>query len=241
LLESALRIVETEWLSFFYPPFLNHIASPVVAQTLFISYSIFLHILALLFPLRLCASAYAATREIKAVHGLSKPAKANTAPTDVVRNLPAELGLQQSTLKKSDSVTLVVVLPSYKEEAEILESSLRVLASHTLARASYDVGRILGTTVWPRRLTNQQIFLAMEERDPNGGNVAQNLIRLFSGKFRDMQYTIHPAGLPGEAPGKSSNVSWAAKQIEQKYLNNPNWTSVLVTVMDSRCSKSCDM
>ncbi|OCT46515.1 sphingomyelinase family [Cladophialophora carrionii] len=73
----------------------------------------------------------------------------------------------------------------------------------------------------------------MEERDPKGSKVAQSLITLFSGKFRDMQYTVHPAGLPGEAPGKSSNVSWAAKQIERKYLNNPNWSSVLVTVMDS--------
>lgn len=74
----------------------------------------------------------------------------------------------------------------------------------------------------------------MEERDPNGVTVARNLIQLFAGKFRDMQYTVHPAGLPGEAPGKSSNVSWAAKQIQRKYLHDPNWMSVLVTVMDSK-------
>ena len=77
----------------------------------------------------------------------------------------------------------------------------------------------------------------MEERDSNGVTVAQNLMQLFSTKFREMQYTVHPAGLPGEAPGKSSNVSWAAKQIERKYLNTPDWTSVLVTVMDSEWSK----
>lgn len=83
-------------------------------------------------------------------------------------------------------------------------------------------------------LTRTQVFLAMEERDPNGLTVAQNLIQLFSGKFRGVQFTVHPTGLPGEAPGKSSNVSWAAKQIERKYLNNPDWSSVLVTVMDSQ-------
>ena len=86
-----------------------------------------------------------------------------------------------------------------------------------------------------------QIFLAMEERDPNGANVAQNLIQLFSGKFHEMQYTVHPSGLPGEAPGKSSNVSWAAKQVERKYLNDPDWASVLVTVMDSQCSEESSM
>jgi hypothetical protein len=74
----------------------------------------------------------------------------------------------------------------------------------------------------------------MEARDSNGVHVAERLIQLFSGKFRDLQYTVHPAGLPGEAPGKSSNVSWAAKHVERKYVNNPDWSSVLVTVMDSR-------
>lgn len=75
----------------------------------------------------------------------------------------------------------------------------------------------------------------MEERDPNGVSVAQSLIQLFSGSFREIQFTVHPAGLPGEAPGKSSNVSWAARQIERKYVNDPDWSSVLITVMDSQC------
>jgi hypothetical protein len=85
-------------------------------------------------------------------------------------------------------------------------------------------------------LTLVQIFLAMEERDPNGVGVAESLIQLLSGKFRAMQYIVHPTGRPGEVPGKSSNVSWAAKQVERKYLNEPNWSSVLVTVMDSECT-----
>ncbi|OAL29436.1 hypothetical protein AYO20_09173 [Fonsecaea nubica] len=215
LLESALKIVETEWLTFFYPPFLKHIASPVIAQTLFISYSVLLHILALLFPLRLCASAYAATRAIKATHLRSNITLSNTVHRNDLREEYQGLESQHDTAKRPGVVTMAVVLPSYKEDIEILETSLRVLASHTLAKSSYD------------------IFLAMEERDSNGVDVARNLIQLFAGKFREMQYTVHPAGLPGEAPGKSSNVSWAARQIEAKYLDNPDWSSVLVTVMDS--------
>jgi hypothetical protein len=74
----------------------------------------------------------------------------------------------------------------------------------------------------------------MEERDPNAVSVAQHLIQLFKGSFREMQFTVHPANLPSEAPGKSSNVSWAAKAIEHKYVNHQDWSSVLITVMDSK-------
>lgn len=87
-----------------------------------------------------------------------------------------------------------------------------------------------------------QIFLAMEERDPNAISVAHSLSQLFAGSFREMQFTLHPANLPGEAPGKSSNVSWAAKEIERKYVHHPDWSSVLITVMDSQYSGlRCDM
>jgi hypothetical protein len=116
----------------FYPPFLIHVPTPVVAQTLFVGYSILLHVLALLFPLRLCASAYAATQGVRKAHGSAR----KTLSTDLL-----ELDLQHDTHNKAASVTMAIILPSYKEDIEILESSLRVLASHRLARSSYDVGR----------------------------------------------------------------------------------------------------
>ena len=139
LLESALRIIEIEWFSSFYPLFLVPIASPALAQFLFIAYSVFLHTLALLFPLRLSASTWAATRDIRALHGQSKPASSNAQPLEDLRNVLLERNPAQNALTKSSSVKMAVVLPSYKEDIEILESSLRVLASHTLARSTYDV------------------------------------------------------------------------------------------------------
>lgn len=79
----------------------------------------------------------------------------------------------------------------------------------------------------------------MEERDSNGVKTAQQLINTFGDRFMSMQYTVHPAGIPGEAPGKSSNVSWAAKEVEKAYSGQPEWKNVLVTVMDSAYASAC--
>lgn len=143
LLESALKIVQTEWLSFFYPPFLKHVATPLVAQTLFIVYSIFLHILALLFPLRLCMSAYTATKEINAIHQQPRAVSREVVQANILEYGNGEQDSQQDGAQKTGRVTIAVVLPSYKEDIEILETSLRVLASHALAKTTYDVGHVL--------------------------------------------------------------------------------------------------
>jgi len=97
----------------------------------------------------------------------------------------------------------------------LLEGTLKVLASHALATTAYD------------------IFLAMEERDPNADFVATKLESSFRQRFKDIQHTTHPPDLPGEVPGKSSNISWAAKEVQRKYSHRQNWRDVLLTVMDS--------
>lgn len=74
----------------------------------------------------------------------------------------------------------------------------------------------------------------MEARDPDGESTAKHLQTTFAGRFLDLRYTVHPGDIPGESPGKSSNVSWAAKDVERRYQNNLAWRDVLVTVMDSK-------
>lgn len=77
----------------------------------------------------------------------------------------------------------------------------------------------------------------MEQRDPNGEATAEQLVKAFEHRFFRMQSTIHPVSIEGEVPGKSSNISWAAKEIERVYKGSPNWKDVLITVMDSRSSE----
>lgn len=134
LLELSLKIVETEWISFYYPTFLIHRHASLVAQALFILYSVFLHVLALIFPLRLCAAVYSATKQIEAAHKCQKGFTGEDVSSRLVDSERIEPGEAQSP-----SVTMAIILPSYKEDVEILETSLRVLASHRHAKTSYDV------------------------------------------------------------------------------------------------------
>lgn len=73
----------------------------------------------------------------------------------------------------------------------------------------------------------------MEERDPQAIEVAEALVSKFSTSFLDIQYSVHPSDIPHESQGKSANVAWAARAVEKKYLGQPNFQDVLVTVMDS--------
>ena len=76
----------------------------------------------------------------------------------------------------------------------------------------------------------------MEEREPNATSVAKKLLSNYEHRFSGMQYTLHPCGLEGEAPGKSSNIGWAARGVQHKYSGKPGWKDKLVTVMDSKAA-----
>ncbi|UNI21027.1 hypothetical protein JDV02_007058 [Purpureocillium takamizusanense] len=97
------------------------------------------------------------------------------------------------------SIIHVIIIPNYKEELDTLRETLEVLASHPQAHYSYD------------------IYLGMEQREVNAEPKALGLIEEFSKRFRSIDYTLHPADIPGEAAGKGSNVGWAARNLSAKY------------------------
>lgn len=79
-----------------------------------------------------------------------------------------------------------------------------------------------------------QIYLAMEEKEDKSAFKAQNLITAFEQSFYKMNYTIHPAGIPGEAQGKSSNESWAGKQACKDYPDAALKRNIIMTTMDGQ-------
>lgn len=72
----------------------------------------------------------------------------------------------------------------------------------------------------------------MEEREEKAIAKATLLVSVFSHSFHGMSFTLHPAGIPGEAPGKSSNESWAARQVERDYPGDASKQRVIITIMD---------
>lgn len=79
----------------------------------------------------------------------------------------------------------------------------------------------------------------MEEREQGSAAKAHSLCSQFRRLFRSINYIMHPNGIPGEAPGKSSNLSWAAKEISSKYsspMKPALLENIIVTVMDGPSS-----
>lgn len=57
----------------------------------------------------------------------------------------------------------------------------------------------------------------------------------FAKSFRSIDYTIHPADIPGEVAGKGSNAAWAARKISEKYSIEQR-KDVIITGIDGTCT-----
>lgn len=101
-----------------------------------------------------------------------------------------------------------------------------------LHTTTYD-GSII-TLSAPIETDSTQIYLAMEAAENKSSAKATDLIKTFGAFFAGMSYTIHPRGLVGEAQGKSSNESWAAKQALRDFPDRADQERIVVTVMDGR-------
>ena len=100
-------------------------------------------------------------------------------------------------LDEFKKVSHIVVIPNYKENVSKLISSIQSIANQTLP--------------------TQQIYivLAMEEREPDGKEKAEEIIKKFQHVFGDIFASFHP-DIEGEIKGKSSNQAFGAKVAYEK-------------------------
>ncbi|GAB1726814.1 hypothetical protein NU195Hw_g6938t1 [Hortaea werneckii] len=173
-------------------------------QLVLSAYTVLLHFMSIAFPTRVCWAMGDVICHMKELASIKESPKKHRG---------------QALKRDRGSVALqipmfVIILPAYKEEITTLEETLRVLASHPRARQSY------------------HIYLAMEEKEEKSDLKASALIESFHRAFYRMTYTVHPQNIPGEAQGKSSNESWAAKHACKEYPRDTQ-RNVVITTMDA--------
>lgn len=96
----------------------------------------------------------------------------------------------------------MVILPFYNETEKVLDSSLEALAN-----ANYDKKKLI-------------VILASEERAGEKATILASKLRdRYRGKFGEILITNHPTGLPGEMPGKGSNIAYATERARTEILD----------------------
>lgn len=111
----------------------------------------------------------------------------------------------------------MIFLPTYKESYDIVTATI-----HAIAHATY-----------PRK-DRMIIVLAGEERDQqNFSKIADRACREYGHFFHKILVTIHPKNLPGEMPGKGSNLYYAGQKA-QEYVDQQHidYKHIIVSTFD---------
>jgi len=115
-----------------------------------------------------------------------------------------------------DRMHHLVIVPTYRESDAILIETIECIRRQTVV---------------PERIA---VVLAFEERDPEASERAERLSRRFADVFGNWLVTMHP-DLPGEVKGKSSNLHWAARHVQDELIASGHLDArnLLVTVCDA--------
>jgi len=118
--------------------------------------------------------------------------------------------------KAQSSFFFAFIVPNYKEDEQVLETTLSHLAAHPYANRQFIV------------------ILAMEERETGAQQKAERLWKSFRGKFVEMTHSLHELDRGIECPGKASNATAAGIALSTVCRRNRiDAALVNVTVMDA--------
>jgi cellulose synthase/poly-beta-1,6-N-acetylglucosamine synthase-like glycosyltransferase len=123
---------------------------------------------------------------------------------------------ESETLPGNENLHHLVLIPTYGESEEILADTL-----HHLALQDVDRNRLF-------------VVLAFEERDAVAPARASRLTQRFGPLFGELLVTFHP-DLPNEVKGKSSNLAWACRRVEEELVDSGRVRAedLVVTVCDA--------
>jgi len=123
----------------------------------------------------------------------------------------------KDNFKKADELYHVVIMPTYKEEKEVLDSSLKAFTE-----VDYPHERII-------------FVLATEERDRKRAEEnAAYIEKKYAHVFGQFHVVMHPADMPNEIPAKGGNISYAGAYIAEKLRDQGvDFSNVVVTTLDA--------
>ena len=109
----------------------------------------------------------------------------------------------------------LIILPSYKESAQIIRTTCQALAE-----ADYPQDKMI-------------VILSCEEK---AGKELRKTVQIiqeeYKKKFGRFLITFHPENIAGEMAGKGSNVSWALNFAKEKITDIPS-ENILVSTFDT--------
>jgi hypothetical protein len=92
----------------------------------------------------------------------------------------------------------IIILPTYKEEIEILKETF-----DSLVNSNYPKEKMI-------------VVLAIEKRaGEKAERMAENIAKKYAGSFYKFLISVHPDNISGEIGGKGSNVAWAGKEAKK--------------------------
>jgi len=110
--------------------------------------------------------------------------------------------LSQLSTANWQDIYHLIILPTYKEQIEIVRTTFQALEN-----SDYPKDKMI-------------VVLAVEERaGKNAQELAQQIEKEFSQKFFKFLITIHPQNIAGEIVGKGSNLLWAVNQVKEKIID----------------------
>lgn len=110
----------------------------------------------------------------------------------------------------------VIFLPMYNESAEVVRSTL-----DAFLESSYPADKMF-------------VVISGEERKKeHWDKVRRQILSIYKDKFADLIFYTHPSSLPGEIPGKGSNIHHAENEFK-KYIDEKKWEykNVIASVFD---------
>ncbi|MEK7151358.1 MAG: glycosyltransferase family 2 protein [Patescibacteria group bacterium] len=136
---------------------------------------------------------------------------------EMLRQLPV-FDYQLSTIKSWEDVRHLIILPTYKEGADVISDSL-----DGLIKSNYPADKMI-------------VAIAQEERAGHDFNqeVAKEVLSKYQSSFLKIITVEHPANILGELAGKGSNIAWAGRHVKREIIDvmNLRYDHVLVSALD---------